>query len=153
MRLVPPEIGIRLTSVNELFVGVRPSIDPELLQGRWYKMSLYSIESDKYEITLGYDEGGDGYFWLIIHWSYENESNRFDEDGEDKYIFHNIDNWPGIRMQINDIRKVLATFDETLPVSLLPILYEEVLAKGFFAALDPKDFQPASTRELEAKHF
>lgn len=116
-------------------------------------MSRYALESAKYEITLGYDEGGDGYFWLIIHWSYENESDRFDENGEDKYIFHNIDDWPGIRMQISDIREILARYEEAIPASLLPRLFEEASSKGFFTTLDPEDFRPASARELQTNYF
>jgi len=85
-------------------------------------LSIYSFEGKKYEVSLGYDDGFQG-CWLIIHHEISASTEEcYDEEGEDKYVFHNMNNWPSVRMTPEEVRSVLELYGERVPCHI----YQEI---------------------------
>ncbi len=108
-------------------------------------MSLYRLESNKYEIALGYDQGLKS-FWLVVHHNYGNSSHL------NTPIFNNILHWPGVRMSINDVKHVLEKFQEKIPGKELYQLYLEAENCGYFSKLIIDDFRNPSRAHHSSSH-
>lgn len=100
-------------------------------------MSNYYLDSERYQISFGYDQYLKG-FWLVIHQEYDIQFSQ-SQFGKDQ-IFNNIVDWPGGVMSINDIKYVLEKFGERIPAYDLYQLYLEAESCGYFSTLSFKDF-------------
>lgn len=101
-------------------------------------MSHYFLESDRYQIIYGYDQGLKS-FSLIIY--YERTGEEINNQPLDDFIFHYMKDWPHARMTINNVKYVLEEFGERIPENDLYRLYCEAKNCGYFSMLNIEDFK------------
>jgi hypothetical protein len=91
-------------------------------------MTQYSIftADDNIDICLGYDDGFHGY-WIFI----QDHSQSTDE--KEFYLFHNIDDVPGVRMSLTLVEVTLAKFGIGLPRELAEALIADGEADNYIS--------------------